>query len=77
VCKLTNNKQITNNRQHRIGSHEEQPLLFSLVYLTLYWAVLYKRLSKEYNHTRGTAPMIGMMAAVVIAITALRGESPK
>ena len=35
MCKLTNNKQLTDNRQHRIGSHEEQPLLFSLVHLIL------------------------------------------
>ena len=35
MCKLTNNKQLTDNRQHRIDSHEEQPLLFSLVHLIL------------------------------------------
>ena len=28
-------KQLTNNKQHRLGSHERQHLLFSLVHLTL------------------------------------------
>jgi len=26
--KLSNSKQVAINRQHRLGSHEEQPLLF-------------------------------------------------
>ncbi len=32
---FNNSKQITFNQQHRLGSHEEQPLLFSLVHLIL------------------------------------------
>ena len=34
---FNNSKQITINKQHRLGSHEEQPLLFSLVHLILCW----------------------------------------
>lgn len=32
---LINIKQLTINKQHRIGSHGEQPLLFPLVHLIL------------------------------------------
>ena len=35
MTKLFNNKQIIVNKQQRLGSHEEQPLLFSLVHLIL------------------------------------------
>ena len=35
MFKLNNSKQITTNKQHRLGSHEEQLLLFSLVRLIL------------------------------------------
>lgn len=35
---LTNNKQLSNNRQYRIGSHKEQHLLFSLVHPILCYA---------------------------------------
>ena len=35
MCNLNNIKQLTNNRQHNIGSHEKQPLLFPLVHLIL------------------------------------------
>jgi len=35
MIKYNNSKQITINKQHRLGSHEEQPLLFSLVHLIL------------------------------------------
>jgi len=28
MIKFNNNKQITINKQHRLGSHEEQPLFF-------------------------------------------------
>jgi len=35
MIKFNNNKQITINKQHRLGSHEEQPLLFSLAHLIL------------------------------------------
>jgi len=38
MIKFNNNKQITINKQHRLGSHEEQPLLFSLVHLILCYA---------------------------------------
>jgi len=31
VIKLNNGKQITFDKQHRLGCQEEQPLLFSLV----------------------------------------------
>ncbi len=37
--KLTNNKQITSNKQQRLGSHEELPLLISLVHLILCYAL--------------------------------------
>jgi len=33
-----NNKQLTINERHGLGSHEEQLLLFSLVHLILCWA---------------------------------------
>ena len=36
--KSNNSKQITINKQHRLGSHAEQPLLFSLVHLILCYA---------------------------------------
>jgi len=39
MYKLSNNKHLTNNRQHNIGGHGEQPLLFSLVHLILCWAL--------------------------------------
>jgi len=32
MLKFNNTKQLTINKQHRLGSHEEQPLLFSLVH---------------------------------------------
>ena len=35
--KFNNSKQIIIKLQHRLGSHEEQPLLFSLVHLILCW----------------------------------------
>jgi hypothetical protein len=35
MIKFNNSKEITINRQHRLGSHEKQPLLFSLVHLIL------------------------------------------
>jgi hypothetical protein len=35
MCNFNNSKQITINEQHRLGSHEKQPLLFSLVHLIL------------------------------------------
>jgi len=35
MIKFNNSKKITINRQHRLGSHEKQPLLFSLVHLIL------------------------------------------
>lgn len=35
MIKFSNSKQITINKQQRLGSHEEQPLLFSLVHLIL------------------------------------------
>jgi len=38
MIKCNNSKQITINKQHRLGSHEEQPLLFSLVHLILCYA---------------------------------------
>jgi len=34
--KFNNSKCFTINKQHRLGSHEEQTLLFSLVHLILY-----------------------------------------
>ena len=37
-----NSKQITINKQYRIGSHEEQPLLFSLIDLILCYALKLK-----------------------------------
>ncbi len=37
MIKFMNNKQLTINDQHRSGSQEEQPLLFSLVHLILCW----------------------------------------
>ena len=33
MIKFNNSKQITTNKQHRLGSHKEQPLLFSLLRL--------------------------------------------
>ncbi len=35
MIKFNNSKQITVNMQQRLGSHEEQPSLFSLVHLIL------------------------------------------
>jgi len=35
VIKFINNKQLTINERNRLGSREEQPLLFSLVHLIL------------------------------------------
>jgi len=35
MLKFNNSSQLTIKRQHRLGSHEEQPLLFSLVHLIL------------------------------------------
>ncbi len=32
---FNNSKQTPINKKHRLGSHEEQPLLFSLVHLIL------------------------------------------
>ena len=37
MIKFNASKQITFNKQHRLGSHEEQSLLFSLVHLILCW----------------------------------------
>ena len=34
-----NIKQLIKNKQHRLGSHREQQLLFSLVYLILCYAL--------------------------------------
>jgi len=36
MIKFNNSKQIIVNKQQRLGSHEEQPLLFLLVHLILY-----------------------------------------
>ena len=38
MMKFNNSKQITINKQHRLGSHGEQPLLFLLVHLILCYA---------------------------------------
>jgi hypothetical protein len=38
MIKFNNSKQITINKQRRLGSHKEQPLLISLVHLILCWA---------------------------------------
>ena len=38
MIKYNNSKQITINKHYRIGSHKEQPLLFSLVHLILCWS---------------------------------------
>jgi len=35
---LRNNKQLTNNKQHSIGRHGKQQLLFPLVHLILCYA---------------------------------------
>lgn len=35
MCKFNVDKQIPINKQHRSGSYEEQPLLFSSVHLIL------------------------------------------
>ena len=35
MIRFNNNKQIKISEQHILGSHEEQPLLFSLVHLIL------------------------------------------
>jgi len=35
MTKINNNKQLTTNKQHILGSREEQPLLFLLVHLIL------------------------------------------
>lgn len=35
MIKFNNNKQLTINKQHRLGSHGEQPLQFPLVHLIL------------------------------------------
>lgn len=35
MIKFNNSKQITMNKQQRLVSHDEQPLLFSLVHLIL------------------------------------------
>jgi hypothetical protein len=35
MIKFNNSKQIIINKQHRLGSHEKQPLLFSLAHLIL------------------------------------------
>jgi hypothetical protein len=35
MSKINNNKQLKIKGQHRLGSPEEQPLLFSLVHLIL------------------------------------------
>jgi hypothetical protein len=35
MIKVNNSKQLTINKQHRIGSYDEQPLLFSLVHIIL------------------------------------------
>jgi len=35
MIKFNNSKQITIIKQQRLGSHEKQPLLFSLVHLIL------------------------------------------
>ena len=35
MIKFNASKQITFNKQHRLGGHEEEPLLFSLVHLIL------------------------------------------
>ena len=35
MIKINNGKHLKNNKQHRLGSHEEQPLLFSFVHLIL------------------------------------------
>jgi len=38
MIKHNNSNKLTINKQHRLGSHEEQPLLFSLVHLILCYA---------------------------------------
>jgi hypothetical protein len=38
---LKNNKQLTNNRQHSLGSHGKQQLLFPLVHLILCYKYMY------------------------------------
>jgi hypothetical protein len=38
MIRFNNNKQLIINKQHKLGSHEEQPLLFSLINLVLYLA---------------------------------------
>jgi len=35
MINFKDSKQITFNKQHRLGSHEEKPLLSSLVHLIL------------------------------------------
>jgi hypothetical protein len=35
MFKFSSSKQITVNKQQRLGSHEGQPLIFSLVHLIL------------------------------------------
>jgi len=36
---VNSNKQLTINKQHRLGSHKKQLLLFSLVHLILCYAL--------------------------------------
>jgi hypothetical protein len=38
MIKLNSSKQFSINKQHRLGSHEKQSLLFSLVHLVLCYA---------------------------------------
>lgn len=40
MIKFNNSLQITINEQQRLGSHEKQPLLFSLVHLILFSPML-------------------------------------
>ena len=46
MCNFNNSKQITIKKQHRLGSHEEKPLLFLLVHLILCYTD--KRGEKKY-----------------------------
>jgi len=49
MVKFSNSIQITINKQHRLGSHMKQPLLFSLVHLILCYTVYKKIMSYQYR----------------------------
>jgi len=46
---LSNNKQLTNNRQHSIGSHGKQQLLFPLAHLILCYTTFIRKGEKYYE----------------------------